>query len=1509
VLDFNGDGKSDLMLIKDNTCEILTFNNWEARRVYYSTFFVTKNHLVYLGDFNGDRKTDLLFRSSLTNNAAPWTYAISYATGFLQTPFTFQKTPNITGVYSDDHLSITDYNGDGKMDIYHGWNYFVSGSASTSRLDMYYSTGAYGFYHRQYTFGATLGFTGNQVFDLNGDGRSDNVNLTYYGSPFDIFYFKKDGKEHLLSKVRSGFNHITEWTYKKLPDAGTFYTRGALSAHPVNNIQPPLYCVFDFKGQNGIGGYTSTQYSYEEAKIHKTGKGFLGFKKITASNITTGTKTVSENELNTTFFVNVPYRTSTYLTSTSALLNQVTNTNELMGLGSQRYWYRVNSTSENKAFEGRTAVSTNNTWDSNGNVLTNTSTVAGGGTTVQTTTTTTVYGAYVTSIPNRPTSVTVANTRTGQPVHSVKTTYAYNTLGQMTSKTDFSGLTQNIVSTYEYFPLGNLKKTTITPASMTARATSSTYDSKGRFAVTNTNELGQVSSATYDAKWGKPLTVTGISGLVTTYEYDGFGRQKKITNPEGFSVNYTYGWDISGTSVWYNLASHPGKPDVKTWFDILGRQVKQQTEAFPAGQWTTQTQTYDSKGNLATSTRPYKTGETALTTTNTYDTYDRLITSGNTTFGTTTISYAYASGNLTTTTTNPASQVSSNVTDASGQVISATDHAGTLTYTYDSQGNMLTVKAGTPVIVTNEYDVYGNQTKLIDRSAGTTTYAYNALSQLTSQTNANSQTHTMVYDLLGRNTSRVGPEGTTTYEYFPVGTGALAASVNKIKKITGFAGNLVEYTYDSFGRTATQKETVDATAHTTTYGYNTYGDIVTTVYPSGFGTNHAYDANGFPTTIKNNTNTVTIYTNTGMNGLGQNTTYTLGNTKATTRTFNHGMPLKYSTAAVHDLEFTWNYLSGNLTKRKDVIKSKEENFTYDNLNRLLSSTVTGLAAQTMVYHPSGSFVSKSDVGSYSYHATNQNAVTEVTNSAAVISTLTQDVTYNAFMQPSKITETSSGVPFELTYTYGYDYERIKSITKQSGSVINTRYYFGAGYEKDVTGGVTRYIQYVAAPAGLVAIVVNEGTAAPVIYYTYTDHLGSILRVTNSTGAIVAEQEFDAWGRRRNASTWVALAPTVATGLPVWLFRGYTSHEHLDRFGLINMNGRIYDPVVARVLSPDNFIQNAYSSQDHNRYSYSKNNPLIYSDPDGQWIHLAVGAVIGGVTNWVANGAKFNMKGLGHFGVGALAGALSAGIGAGVNVAMAGGSFAAGFAGTAGGIASTGFVAGAATGAAAGFTNGLISGTGNGLLGGSSFGNSLAAGLTSGVKQGMIGGLSGGILGGIDALTKDVNFFSGKATFDIPAGGAAGTPGVGFNGKLDAKFAGKFEGINVYESAQLGYGQNSAGITLPGKGIFVGKGAFSLDPSNFLLKHEFGHILQARLIGNVDFYSKIGVSSLSSATRHGFMGHSHNTFWTEVWANQLSYDHFGKPAGWLVRDVLKRFPLQFLNNWDARRVLTVLNPYD
>ncbi len=47
-----------------------------------------------------------------------------------------------------------------------------------------------------------------------------------------------------------------------------------------------------------------------------------------------------------------------------------------------------------------------------------------------------------------------------------------------------------------------------------------------------------------------------------------------------------------------------------------------------------------------------------------------------------------------------------------------------------------------------------------------------------------------------------------------------------------------------------------------------------------------------------------------------------------------------------------------------------------------------------------------------------------------------------------------------------------------------------------------------------------------------------------------------------------------------------------------MNGRVYDPILGRFLSPDPNVQVVTDLQSYNRYSYVLNNPLRYTDPTG-----------------------------------------------------------------------------------------------------------------------------------------------------------------------------------------------------------------------------------------------------------------------------------------------------------------------
>jgi RHS repeat-associated protein len=122
----------------------------------------------------------------------------------------------------------------------------------------------------------------------------------------------------------------------------------------------------------------------------------------------------------------------------------------------------------------------------------------------------------------------------------------------------------------------------------------------------------------------------------------------------------------------------------------------------------------------------------------------------------------------------------------------------------------------------------------------------------------------------------------------------------------------------------------------------------------------------------------------------------------------------------------------------------------------------------------------------------------------------------------------------------------------------------------------------------------EGSGNDTMHYVLSDHLGSLTGIVNATTSAVTKYSFNAWGIPRDASDWTK--PDTS-----YLFagRGFTGHEHLTDFNLINMNGRVYNPILGRFLSPDPYVQAPDYPNNFNRYAYALNNPLIYTDPDGE----------------------------------------------------------------------------------------------------------------------------------------------------------------------------------------------------------------------------------------------------------------------------------------------------------------------
>ena len=241
-------------------------------------------------------------------------------------------------------------------------------------------------------------------------------------------------------------------------------------------------------------------------------------------------------------------------------------------------------------------------------------------------------------------------------------------------------------------------------------------------------------------------------------------------------------------------------------------------------------------------------------------------------------------------------------------------------------------------------------------------------------------------------------------------------------------------------------------------------------------------------------------------------------------------------------------------------------------------------------------------------------------------------------------------------------------------------------------------------------------------YVLKDHLGSMYAtVTNGS---VDYYSFDAWGRERNPNTF------LYDNVPSHSFsRGFCMHEHYRDFGLINMNGRMYDPYTSIFLSPDNYIQAPDNSQSFNRYAYCLNNPLKYTDPDGEFWHIIAGAAIGGISNLAFNWNNCDgwQDYVSYFAIGAAAGGLGAAVGGYVFSAMP----------------VSGFVGGAVSGAVSGATSGFFNGYGNAMMHGASSSETLKYAFQSSTVGGLIGGITGGLSQGFSDLRSGYSFWDGS----------------------------------------------------------------------------------------------------------------------------------------------------------------------
>ena len=1151
------------------------------------------NTQVITGDFNGDGKTDFLLKNPgygstpvfLSNGDGTWSIS-NNGTPWVNEP----NTQVITG----------DFNGDGKTD-------FLLKNPGYGSTPVFLSNGD-GTWSISNNGTPWVNEPNTQVItgDFNGDGKTDFLlkNPGYGSTPV----FLSASSNNLLTSITTGLDITTTITYKPLTD-NSAYTKNTTSTYPTVDIQAPIYVVSSTSTSDGVGGNYQMTYRYSGMKARQDGRGTLGFRTVTTTNPQTGI--VSRTEYRQDYpYIGMP----TLVTNTTASgleLSRIENSYaEKIIAGAGKFPYLAYSKTQSQDLNGTAlpfAETWNETFDDYGNSTKVTVKTSDGFSTWS-------DNVYTNDAKNwllgRLTRATVSKSINGGAAQIRTSAFTYNAstglLNQEVVEPDQPAM--RVITDYVYDAYGNKTQATVSGGDTTAgtsfaaRSTSTTYDSKGRFPISSTNALGHTETRVYDERFGLVRSLTGPNLLTTTWAYDGFGRKTQEVRADATQTTWAYADCVSacGFARYSITVTSSGAPPAVTYYDMLNRAVHTAGTGFD-GQTIYADTEYDAQARVKRSSRPYfANAGTIYWTTPTYDTIGRTtrVDEPDGSFSRTDYN------GLTTVGTNPQGQTKTELKNSQGQTVTVTDAANGVTgFVYDPFGNLIETRPAGGGLLVNRFDLRGRKISMTDPVMGYWTYAYNALGELIQQTDAKKQVSSLTYDLLGRLKTRVEPGMSSSWTYDSAANGK-----GKLASVTG-GGVTKTYTYDTLGRPTRLATLVDGKTFNQDNSYDSLGRVLIQTRPSGFATRNLYNAYGYQTELDNARTDAPLWRAVAVDAEGRITQNQYGNGVVNTRTYqpqngrltsiqaNAPGTTSGPGALLQNQSYSYDSLGNPLT-RVDTLTSggRNETFQYDTLNRLTQTSLTqGGVVQTPVsltYNAMGNITSKSDVGPYTYDATKIHAVIaagsnkyDYDSNGNLIGGAGRAVNWTAWNMPDS--DTYGGAT--TSWSYDADHVRIKQVTgAKTTYYLNPRVDLGGHYEEEYyTGGRIDQINSLYASGQFIGQITttNQVNVATKTRYFHSDHLGSISLVTNESGAVASRYTYDAWGKRQ-----------MVVGSEE-LHHGFTGHEHLDE-GFIHMNGRLYDPVLARFISADPTIQDASDGQSFNRYSYVGNNPLSYTDPSG-----------------------------------------------------------------------------------------------------------------------------------------------------------------------------------------------------------------------------------------------------------------------------------------------------------------------
>nr|WP_246722905.1 fibronectin type III domain-containing protein [Aliikangiella sp. G2MR2-5] len=853
------------------------------------------------------------------------------------------------------------------------------------------------------------------------------------------------------------------------------------------------------------------------------------------------------------------------------------------------------------------------------------------------------------------------------PVKWTKTTInSYDPLGSRhpasitTTAIDAKSVTVNSI----YNNTGLPTKVTTT-ADGESREVNTGYSSDGYFVEWVNSGLGRAYSYA-DPIHGQPERTKDINSLETNYKYDAFGRAEQVTPPNGSGqpVYTRFAWcendcdgrgfptDVASRMVYKQTSYSAGTPESIVYKDQFNRVVASATKAFDGSNYVYTTAVYDALGRKVRETNPSHDASFAKGVH--FDKYDeigrltekRVDQADNQEMA---VSYIYAGHD---TTIKASGLIMHRTYSGNGQLMKTVDaESGVTQYAYDAMGNPIVLQDANGSPITASYNGLGQKKYVIDPNMGRKDFTYTGFGEVKTETDANGNSYRYKYDTQGRLTHRYlngwdygDLEARFLFDSANQGTTGAKCKGLPESELSKNGNNFARsYAYDSLCRPLQTTTSIDGRSFVQTTHYDTnYGRVKGVTYPTGTTLENWYNSDGYLTHQVNAANDYVYHEVTAADARGQVLRALKANGNLTEkRVFDDvsGQMLEvytYSNTVLdqrHRIVYTYDNGFGNLRSQdvesidtNGVVSSLTETYRYDDLHRLVESTLNGVSTG-YDYDKVGNLLYKDDFASNylygdiarTYNNAGPNAVRQVTKAGGGTVTYSYDangnllsdgektLTYNAFNKPTKITK--SGIT--SNFYYGSDQMRFKQVKTGKAGGTETTYYVGKAYEEIHYNGEIIKKSYMGDT--ILTETERNNNLDFKIGFVHRDRLNSVVTITDENGRIVDNKSYDPFGKPRKASMEkVDLASPARLDQIAWMEnyiptkestelhtrRGFTDHEHLDDAELIHMNGRVYDYNLGRFLSVDPFIQEPGNSQSMNPYSYIMNNPLAGTDPSG-----------------------------------------------------------------------------------------------------------------------------------------------------------------------------------------------------------------------------------------------------------------------------------------------------------------------